>query len=86
MPPTTPALSLGLGPGPNQAPIHTVAPANTTADRALAPDPVIDDLAAGPTAESVDAGATVTHPCPTAAGTSATVLIQIQTAAWECLD
>lgn len=56
-----------------------------TAAPAPAQGPIVADLIVGPTVESAGAGATAVHLCPIAAGTLATVLIQIQTAAWECL-
>lgn len=85
MAPATRAQSLALGPGQSLVPIPTVAHADTTADLAPAQGPTVADLTVGLTAESADAGAIAAHQCLTAAGTLATVLIQIQTAAWECL-
>lgn len=85
MVPTAPTPNLDLIPGRNLGPTPTVGHAGTTAGLAPAQGHIGDDLAVGPTVESVDAEATVAHPCPIAAGTSATVQIQIPTVAWECL-
>lgn len=81
----TPALNLGPGPGQNLGPIPTAAHAGTTAVLDPARGPIVGDLTVGPTVGSAGAGATAAHPCPTAAGTLATGLIQTQTVAWECL-
>lgn len=83
--PVSPAPNRDLAPGQSLGPIPIVAHADTTADLAPAQDPIDAALAVGPTVENAGAGATVAPPCPIAAGTSATALIQTQTAAWEYL-
>lgn len=83
--PATPALNLGPDPGQNLGPTPIVAPVDTIADLAPALGPIVADLTAGPTVESAAAGAIAAHRCLTAAGISATVLIQTRTVVWECL-
>lgn len=56
-------------------PIPTVDHADTIADLAPARGPIVAVLTAGPTAENADAEAIAAHPCPTAAGTSATAYV-----------
>lgn len=49
-----------------------MAHADTIADLGPAQGPIVADLTVGPTVESAGEGAIAAHPCPTAAGTSAT--------------
>lgn len=83
MAPATPALNLSLDPGRNLG--RTAARGDIIAALAPARGPIAAGLTAARTAESAGAGATAAPRCLTDAGTSATALIQIQTAAWECL-
>lgn len=85
MVPIVPTPNLDLIPGRNLGLTPTVAHAGTTAGLGPAQGHIGTDLTVGPTVESADAEAIAAHPCPIAAGTSATVQIRIPTVAWECL-
>lgn len=61
-----------------------MAHVDTIAALAPAQGPTAAGLTVGPTVESAGAGAIAARLCPTAAGTLATALIQIQTVAWVC--